>query len=344
MGQFPSYLVNTSDFSWKVDVPTPQIEIIGPEAVNQFNPVYVDPSFFDGAKFHVMQNTYFLPDCVFLQNNSYVLLSHACHPRYWDGLYQQPDKITYNLTYYKKVICIGHQHTSDYGHWFLEVFPVYVALPQNLLHESIIIVPEEREYIYQCLETLGIKREQVIAGHNDAFFADTFYTVSYKFCGDLVPYFIDNFRKFFVKTFDLDHVKPHRFVMYNRKNTSRSIGNFKEVMDMVHTKFPNIPWEEGEIPKNIEDQAKYFNEIKFFFGIHGSALAGAIYMQPGTAVVEMQMEQWLLSFLYLSRYTSKIMVSGRDPKISWSGLEPCTLDLNYTETLIRRALEKLGAI
>ena len=198
--------------------------------------------------------------------------------------------------------------------------------------------------IYQGLETLGVKREQIVADYNNAFYADSLYTLEFRFCGDLIPFLIINLRDHFVKQFKLDYIKPFRFVAFNRKNMSRRIGNFNELMDLLCKKFLNIKWEEAKVSETLTEQAKYFNEVKFIFSIHDSIFANTIFVQPGATVVNMQIEQWLSSFLYLARYTDKIMVTGRDPKISWRGLKPNILNLEYVETFVERALKKLELI
>ena len=67
-------------------------------------------------------------------------------------------------------------------------------------------------------------------------------------------------------------------------------------------------------------------------------------MQDNTAVVDLQMEQWLLSFLWLTAYTGKYMVVGRDPRISWRGLAPNQIDVSYVIELVGKALKLAGYI
>jgi hypothetical protein len=107
--------------------------------------------------------------------------------------------------------------------------------------------------------------------------------------------------------------------------------------------FPKIPWEDSLNPLSLREQALYFEDVKFLFAVHGSVLANMIFMQDGTTVVDLQMEQWLMSFLWLAGYTGKHIVVGQDSRISWRDLKPNVLDLTYVMSLIRTGLQTLGA-
>jgi hypothetical protein len=164
------------------------------------------------------------------------------------------------------------------------------------------------------------------------------------FCGDLTRFLIASLTKLFTERFGLGHVTPTKFELYNRWNMSRAIGNFKELMDATKAKWPAIPWEECRHYNTLKEQAKFFDGVKFLFGVHGSVLANIIFMRPDTAVVDLQMEQWLLSFLWLSAYTGKYMVAGRDPRISWRGKTPNMIDIGYVLQLFEKALVSIKAI
>ena len=74
------------------------------------------------------------------------------------------------------------------------------------------------------------------------------------------------------------------------------------------------------------------------FAVHGSILANEIFMQQGTVCVELQMENWLLSFVYLGPMTGKIVIEGRDSRIKHSKVEENFVDVNYILTLISAGL------
>lgn len=339
-GRYPKDPVSVKSLVKDINYPKERNRIIiGEHAENQYKPGRIANS----VNLLHFNDIYFLSDDVYVYNGSYVLFTRSCHPKYWEQFYQKKDIVEYkNIREFESVICLGHQHTSDFGHWFLEALPAYSAIPKDILLKSYVVVPEEKEYIYQGFEAIGVKRDHVIAGGDNLFFAKNFYTVEFTFCGDLVPFLVNNLRNHFVNLYNLDKVEPDLFLVYNRKGKSRAIGNFDELMKMLNTKFPKIKWQEAVLPNTLEEQAKYFNRVKLIFSIHGSIFANGLFMQNDTAIVDLQMEQWLLSFLYLTSYTGKYMVAGRDPAISWRGLTPNIINLNYVEKLIETALKEMN--
>jgi hypothetical protein len=168
--------------------------------------------------------------------------------------------------------------------------------------------------------------------------------MDYIVCGDLNAYLVTNLRVRFIKAFNLHRHPPQKFLTFNRRNMSRCIGNYDELQAALRNEFPSIPWEDSQNFLKLREQALYFDDVKFLFGVHGSVLANMIFMQDNTAVVDLQMEQWLLSFLWLAGYTGKYLVVGRDPQITWRGREPNILNISYVLSLIKAGLDALGAI
>jgi hypothetical protein len=283
-------------------------------------------------------NALFLSEAVLIQNNRYMMTTRACHPRYWEQFWRTPAKVTYDYPMYESAICLGHQHSSDFGHWFLEVLPTYAVLPRNITSSSIVVVPEKHHHVVDGFAFLGIKEYQIVAGLNIPIFARHFYTANYWFCGDLTRFLIGSMARLFKDRFNLGHVKPVKYELYNRWNMSRVIGNFEELMDQTKAKWPSIPREECPHYRKLKQQATFFDAVNFLFGVHGSVLASIIFMKPDTAVVDLQMEQWLLSFLWLTAYTGKYMVVGRDPRITWRGKTPNIIDVEYVDQLFEKAL------
>jgi hypothetical protein len=78
---------------------------------------------------------------------------------------------------------------------------------------------------------------------------------------------------------------------------SRAIANYEEIQEAVRNEFPSIPWKDSFNFLTLKEQAAYFDDVKFLFGVHGSVVANMIFMQHNTAIVDLQMDQWLLSFL-----------------------------------------------
>ncbi|OHT05399.1 hypothetical protein TRFO_06003 [Tritrichomonas foetus] len=340
-------IVSREEIDINIDIPEPHEVIrIGEHAMGGHLPF--QRGSFSGIRqnivlYHV-ENATFLSEAVFIQDGDYYLFTQACHPRYWPMFYKTPPSVTYNYKIYQSAICLGHQHSSDFGHWFLEVLPAYAIMPEEILKKSVVVVPFKREFVIFGFEFIGVKEEQIVEGDNIPIFAYHYYTMDYTFCGDLNKYLIAKMRQMFIERFNLAKEPPTEYVTFNRPNMSRCIGNYKHLRNELREKWPSIKFSDGIYYKSLKDQAVYFDKIKFLFAVHGSVLANIIFMQPNTVVVDLQMEQWLLSFLWLSAYTGKFMVVGRDPRISWRGIKPNIIDLKYAVSLIEAGLKAGGYI
>jgi hypothetical protein len=291
-----------------------------------------------------MRNVTFLSENVYIYENCYVLLTQDCHPRYWGMFYRAPPSITYEYPMYRSAVCIGHQHSSDFGHWFLEVLPAFAVVPREIIQRSVVVVPFAHPFVLDGFAVIGIPEKQVVAGDNAPFFAIDFYTMDFKHCSDLNQWLIIRFQDLLVKKFNIWKVLPTKYVTFNRPNMSRSIGNYEEVRQHLKERFPSISWEDGKHYKTLTENANYFQHFKLLFAVHGSLLGNIIFMQYDTAVIDLQMEQWLLAFLWLSAYTGKFMILGRDPRITWRGLTPNIISLEYVAELVDRALTEVHRV
>ena len=279
-------------------------------------------------------------EIVIIKENGYHLFKRECHPRYWGWTNQHyyDPKITFNK--YDVVTCIGHQHTTDFGHWFLEVLPAFATLPPEIISVTYVALPIARPFVIEGLEFFGYSRERIIEGINIPLYAKKLYTVESSWCGDLNWFLITKMRKIMIERLNLNKKPPHRFVLYNRVNHSREIENWEELKSQINTKWPQFTWEEVNLPNTMPEQLRYFNEIKFIFTIHGSILANEIAMQDNTVIIEVQMEQWLLSFIWLGLMTGKNVVQGRDNRIKWMVKQKTKVNINYMLNLIETGLKK----
>jgi hypothetical protein len=305
------------------------------------NAFYFDTS---GFRFLYLENITFTSENVVLRDNAYMMLTLACHPRYWDGIYEQPERVTYSFAKYESAICLGHQHSSDFGHWFLEILPAYCVIPRDVLLSSIIVLPEYHDYIEEHLGLLGVHPSQLVCGLQLTVFARHFYTAEFFVCADLVAFLITSFRNLVIAKFGLARFPPTRFMLFNRWNMSRAIGNWGELLGAVRERWPNITWEECPHLSGLQRTASLFDQIKLLFAVHGSIMANILFMQPDTSLVSLEMEQWLQSFLWLAAFTGKYVTLGRDASITWRGLTPNIVDVPYVVSMIANGLEQLKVI
>lgn len=292
----------------------------------------------------LFRKTVFTSESVIVKRNGFHMTTLQCHPKYWNSSFSKFYSFKY-ISYYKyqSVVCIGHEHTSEFGHWFLEVLPCFFTIPQYILDNSIIVVPKIKKFIIEDLALFNISQERILAGQDLYFYAENLYMIHSRWCGDLNNKLIQNMKQKFIELFNLSKSKPYRYVLYNRINKSREIKNWDEVLTTVKADHPSIKFEIGLDFFTIKEQARYFNSIKLFFGVHGSIMANIIFMQPGTSVVELQMEKWLLSFIYLGGFTDINMIEGRDTNILHSAVQSTNVDPKYISRLISLGIEKLAA-
>ena len=286
-----------------------------------------------------LHNVVFSTECVIIKPNGYHTFKHECHPRYWNiGLPYHTPYIEYEK--YDRVICIGHQHTCDWGHRSIEVLPAIIALPEEYKINSYIALPFAYDYVVDNLMAIGIQRWQILDGDNKRYYANTFFTVESRWCGDLNRYIVVNMKQFFSKKFNLENISSYRYVLYNReKGMSRRISNFDDLVQAVKANITEYKWEVGETIFNIEEASKYFASIKLFFAVHGAIIANEIYMRVGSVVIELQMESWLLSYVFLGPMTGIIQIEGRDCSISYRSKEENKVDIDYCVSLIKTGVK-----
>jgi len=291
-----------------------------------------------------LKNEVVTTETVLIRPSGYHLFKYECHPRFWGWTKQQYHNPTINFTKYDMVTSIGHQHTTDFGHWFLEILPAFAILPSYIVENTYIALPIARNFVVDGLEFFGYSKDRIIEGINFPVFARTLYTVQSSFCGDLNWFLIIRMRDIMIQRLGLNKKAPHRFVMINRVNRSREIENWKELLSSVRGKWPQFEWEELSLPNTMAGQLRLFNEMKFVFAIHGSILSNIISMQDNTAVIEVQMENWLLSFIWLGIMTGKYLIEGRDSRIAWTTVKKYNVDIPYMLRLIEAGLKSSNSI
>ena len=151
-------------------------------------------------------------------------------------------------------------------------------------------------------------------------------------------------RNLIVKKYGFDEKPPTDYIIYNRGVQFRNISNFDDVTKAISFKYPKYNWKNIKIEGGLINQWKIFNNIKIFIAMHGAAFSNTLFMQPNTAVVEMQVERWVDNYLWLSYYTKVHHIFGRNLNIKWrdSGIN----NLNVTEMveMVGLALKSINEI
>lgn len=286
----------------------------------------------------IFHNVFLTTETVIIKDDGYYVFKRACHPRYWGiGIpFHTPE---FNYTKFQKVICIGHQHSYDWGHWSVEVLPAILALPEMYLRDSIIVFSKINDFMIDDLLHFDIEPWRLWAEMNGRLYAETYITVRSIWCGDINRRLILNMRDIVVDKFGLDRIKPSRFVLANRKpHLARVVGNFDEFFFATQRMWPYIKFENYTSYFEFESQCKYFNSMNFLWAVHGSLMTNILYMQPNTCVVEVfPKDSWLLSFINICQMTQKFQVLGRDD-ILFRELVLNTINITYNLKLIGQCL------
>ncbi|EAX91018.1 hypothetical protein TVAG_264940 [Trichomonas vaginalis G3] len=286
---------------------------------------------------HAFNNIYYFnyknvicrTDLSFYFNNTIYINSIQCRPRFFNYSAEDHPIIDIKYNSYDDVICIGHQHSTDFGHWMVEIFPLYWYIPKDVLNRSIIAVPRISQFFVDCLNILEIKKSRIIYGDDLYFHAKNLHTVRAPYCDYISYQGMINFRRNIVKSLSLDKIQPFRFVFFNRKKgMSRHLGNFDLLLEEASRKYQNISFEQGVFYDRIVDQIKYFNEMKLLLAVHGALMANLVFMQPDTYVIEIQMEKGQFCFLRTAIFTGKKITVVRDQSISYRAVRDNVLNLS----------------
>ena len=296
---------------------------------------------FTSPVLYTMKNTIASTDNVFIYNKSIYIFDHSCHDKYinYTDNNSRIDAITLRYESYDSVISIGHQFSTDFGHWLIETLPMFAAIPLSIRNKSKLLLPKKSIFVTSALEFFNFNLSNVIYGQNAYAYGQKVYTIYSANCGRINQWLICNFRAIVIEKLKLDKLTPTKYVLFNRKKGySRRIANFNKLFYSVEQINPEIKFEKGIFYDTFEKQVIYFNQIRLVFGIHGAVLANIVFMQENTVVVEMQMEIMKTSFYYCAVLTGKNFVVCRDSSISYRGKKPNIINIDIAIEAITKAL------
>ena len=306
--------------------------------LSNFEPVYVNGSskyqlsiscLYESPVLLTINNTIVSTENVYYINNSIYIADIQCHPRFWHWNSSQHDRLYVQYIHVDSVIAIGHQHSSDFGHWLLETLPAFVAIPKQIRDKSYLLLPSLPYHAENSLKFFGFNISHVIYGENQYVYANKIYSIYSHYCGTLNQWLLANFRSQVILRLNIDQEKPTLCVLFNRnKGQSRFLSNFDDIIKALSIRFPNETFQKGVFYTSFEQQVFYFNKMKLVFAVHGSVLSNIIFMQDKTIVIELQMEKILPSFFYASILTGKNLICCRDRNISYRSKLPNTANIS----------------
>ena len=293
---------------------------------------------------YTMKNTIASTENVFIYNNSFYIFDHSCHDRFinYTKTHNKIDEFVVRYESFDSIIAVGHQFSTDFGHWLLEILPMIVAIPSSIKNKSKLLLPKKSFFVTSALEFFNYNLSNVIYGENTFVYGNNVYTMYAANCGRLNQWLLCNFRAIVIEKLNLDTNIASKYVLYNRKKGySRRIANFNELLYLVQLKYPNTKFEKGIYFDTFDKQVIYFNQIKLIFAVHGSLMANIVFMQENTVVVEMQMEVIKDSFFYCAMLTGKYLIVCRDETISYRKTNPNKINIERALEAISKGLELL---
>ncbi|EAY05220.1 hypothetical protein TVAG_473990 [Trichomonas vaginalis G3] len=241
------------------------------------------------TSYAILQNLYI---------NSWSLFSNGEHVYVMEGyrafryIYTQ-----YNHTLigkYDSVIAIGDRYAEEYGHFFVDVLAPLMCIPREVWPHSHIVVKENLSYCTDLLNALNFTNDRIIhLKDGEWIFAKTIHTTLYPSSYFRHPATAHaNLSILLKQAYGVEHAKPTRYVLMNRDKSlkRRRLANLDEVKEIVQKLYPTIVWEDlSDFYPTIKAAARSFSTIKLLFGITGSNLVRAVFMQPKSVLVIAQL-------------------------------------------------------
>jgi hypothetical protein len=114
-----------------------------------------------------------------------------------------------------------------------------------------------------------------------------------------------------------------------------------EIIQLAKRKYPFMTIEMMAGTPSIFYNAFNFNQLKFFFGVFGSAMAHPLYMQPRTVVCQVESER-MSCFMGMMRLCGLYQVVSRIASMKHSGRFSAALPMDIAENMIDTAMECLS--
>lgn len=227
-------------------------------------------------------------------------------------------------------IVVSHNAGNIYGHWIHEVFARILVTPESLRMNSTFILPE--------LEPWAMNHIRMIDGNIKVKFSDQriihrprkVYYINSASCCHSDPHLIQITRKWFVHKLELDRKAPFRFIVYQRSVPRRRMSNHLDLLRLFKEKFPQYHWEEAAEPHGLNESIRYWNEVKFYFGIHGGQMSNILFMQPGSVVLEIIDSRCYPCFIYPGVYSGLHIFQYLDERFDYDS----QAELHMNETLM----------
>ena len=176
---------------------------------------------------------------------------------------------------YISVIAVTHRGIRCFGHFLGDVLVPLMLFPEELLHNSTILVFKKGICYSEYFKCVGISPLQVIYPNlNDWIFCDHFYTpvdpmVFLAHFGQLTRKFSMKLRSYF----KLDEITPTKYFLTNRAPRQfRYIKNMKKILEKFKELYPERGFTMLQDYHDLKTSSIQFGSAKLIFGPTGSNL------------------------------------------------------------------------
>ena len=191
----------------------------------------------------------------------------------------------------ERVLMLSHVGTPIFGHFFMDFLSPLMLIPKEYYQDCVFpFVLNLRFYMKSCFRLFGIPEKNVLIYSQQEFI----YYRTVFFLNPYPHYFVCN-RAYFVLSqrlreyLKLPNTPPTKYLFSSRKRESRGISNIDEIVQNIAMLYPSIDIQKVPFYKNLEKNARVFNNAKLFFcGFHGSGFANLFFMRNGTTFIEIQ--------------------------------------------------------
>jgi hypothetical protein len=220
--------------------------------------------------------------------------------------------------------------------------PFFCVFPTDILRNSIIALPSVTPFVLDHLSLFNISEKQLLVSRRRRFFAMNYYTGygDQHMCSQVVGAHVQAAREFLRQRLQLPLVEPHRFVVFNRNSLKRRVSNMREFVAMCKEHWPQFGWELLPSALSVVTAAQFFNEVRFFFAVHGAALGNMIYMQENTTAVELQTDGNTPNFINLAFAARIHYFVAVDDGISYTSWFASRMNIQLALQLVQRAIDE----
>ncbi|QWC57956.1 DUF563 domain-containing protein [Erythrobacter sp. 3-20A1M] len=175
--------------------------------------------------------------------------------------------------------------STGYYHWLTEGLPRALLLKQAFPDATALLPTPRYAPFLESLAAVGQKDPEFFPGGKNVRLIDPILTTCPDYIATTAPSVLRNLRQHILKSFEVPQNTPSRKIYVSRaRSRSRYVINEEEVTSSLIKKGFEVVYAEE---LSFRDQVILFNQSRVLVSIHGAGLSNALFMQPGSSVIEL---------------------------------------------------------